>query len=551
MIVFRASRWLDEQEFRELLKIADYNGYVDKGAVFIFNIDKALRNGYGFEDVLLLIREFGLELDGSSIEELKNLYEKTGIVIEWEKGAGYVKLRIPRSIYYMVRDIVRESSSKYLMSDQDTVVYRVLPIKLYDLVEKIRSVGYNIIDRDNLLKEKTLSKKPVIRNIVLRSYQEEALKSWVKNNYRGIIALPTGSGKTILGVAAIAELGVKTLIIAFTREQMFQWRDVLVKTTDIEPGLIGLIYSEEKKIAPITITTYQSGFRMINDISPYYDLLIVDEVHHLPADKFKYIALHSIARYRMGLSATPIREDGRHEELFPLLGGIVYYKSPAELASMGYLARYRVITVKVGLNNDERREYEELRRKYRALAGTRGFQEVLEDARKGDKTAIEALKIHSKMRMILARSRAKIDKAIEIALKELRNGGKIIIFTQYVDQAKELSKALNAHLLTGEIPVDQRRSVLNQYKSAPSGVLVVTTVGDEGLDIPDANVGILVSGTGSRRQFIQRLGRLLRPKKDGGEAKLYEIVLEKTPEEFQARKRKKIDLDEFLEDDQV
>jgi superfamily II DNA or RNA helicase len=369
------------------------------------------------------------------------------------------------------------------------------------------------------------------------------MDKWRSNNYHGIVALPTGSGKTLIGVSAVVLTGRRSLIITYTREQMFQWRDVIVRSTNIPQSMIGLMYSEEKRLAPITIITYQSGFRIISEISPLFDLLIVDEVHHLPADKFKHIAVHSIAKYRLGLSATPYREDGKHEELFPLLGGIVYHKTPAELAAMGFLARYRVVTVKVGLKKDELEQYNSLRKLYFKLANGRDFKKVLDDALKGDQKAREALKIHSQMKMLLAKSESKLEKAVEIARDELEKGGKIIVFTQYVEQAEELSKRLGAYLLTGEVPPLERKRILEEFKTASKGILVVTTVGDEGLDIPDANVGIMVSGTGSRRQFIQRLGRLLRPKPGGEEARLYEIVLEKTPEEYQSRRRKTSTLD--------
>jgi len=152
--------------------------------------------------------------------------------------------------------------------------------------------------------------------------------------------------------------------------------------------------------------------------------------------------------------------------------------------------------------------------------------------------------------MLLAKSTSKIDKAVEIAREEYEKGNKVIVFTQYVDQAREIARRLEALLLTGDTPEEERKRALQEFKYAQRGILVVTTVGDEGLDIPDANVGILVSGTGSRRQFIQRLGRLLRPKPGGKEAVMYEIILEKTTEEFQARKRKTLNLDEYLGEDQ-
>ncbi len=548
MVLIKAKRWLDKEEFKEILKIADYTGFENGRAIFTFNFDKALRNGYSYEDIILLIQEYDLEVDEADLEEIRDLFEKIGVEIRWDRSTGSVKLRIPWKIYYRVKEDLKAVNARYAGKNENEIIYIILPDKIHELTDRIVGKGFNVVDKEGLLREKQLPFKPVLRNIELRDYQREALDKWVENNYKGIIALPTGSGKTIIGIATLTIKPVRTLIITFTREQMFQWRDSIVKYTDIEPRYIGLMYSEEKRLAPITITTYQSGFRIINDISPYFDLLIVDEVHHLPADKFKYIALHSIARYRMGLSATPVREDGKHEELFPLLGGIIYYKSPAELAQKGYLARYRIQTVKIKLTREEQKEYEKLRKKYRALVGSSTFQEVLEAARKGDPYAKEALKIHSQMRMLLAKSRSKIEKAIEIAKNEFEKGNKVIIFTQYVEQAKKISEALNAYLLTGEIPVDERKNILMKFKEADRGILVVTTVGDEGLDIPDANVGIIVSGTGSRRQFIQRLGRLLRPKKGAAEARLYEIVIVKTPEEYQSRKRKELNLDDYLDE---
>ena len=548
MVLIKAKRWLDKEEFKEILKIADYTGFENGRAIFTFNFDKALRNGYSYEDIILLIQEYDLEVDEADLEEIRDLFEKIGVEIRWDRSTGSVKLRIPWKIYYRVKEDLKAVNARYAGKNENEIIYIILPDKIHELTDRIVSKGFNVVDKEGLLREKQLPFKPVLRNIELRDYQREALDKWVENNYKGIIALPTGSGKTVIGIATLTIKPVRTLIITFTREQMFQWRDSIVKYTDIEPRYIGLMYSEEKRLAPITITTYQSGFRIINDISPYFDLLIVDEVHHLPADKFKYIALHSIARYRMGLSATPVREDGKHEELFPLLGGIIYYKSPAELAQKGYLARYRIQTVKIKLTREEQKEYEKLRKKYRALVGSSTFQEVLEAARKGDPYAKEALKIHSQMRMLLAKSRSKIEKAIEIAKNEFEKGNKVIIFTQYVEQAKKISEALNAYLLTGEIPVDERKNILMKFKEADRGILVVTTVGDEGLDIPDANVGIIVSGTGSRRQFIQRLGRLLRPKKGAVEARLYEIVIVKTPEEYQSRKRKELNLDDYLDE---
>lgn len=543
MILLRSTKWLSDEEFRELLKIADYRGHENNKSVFAFNIEKALKNKYSYEDAVLLIQELGLEVDSSALEEMRKQYSRAALSIEWNSSNGLIRVRVPWSSYYSVRDLLRKRRAKYHGKSETDIVYCIAPNEAHEFASEVGSVGLSVVDRERLLEDKVLPFKLSLRNVALRDYQRESINKWIENKYRGIVALPTGSGKTVIGIAAIAEKPVRTLIVTYTREQMFQWRDMLLKYTDAEPKHVGLMYSEEKRIAPITITTYQSGFRIINEVSPYFSLLIVDEVHHLPADKFRHIAVHSLARYRMGLSATPEREDGKHEELFPLLGGIIYYKTPAELSRQGYLAKYKIYTIKVDLTPEEKKLLEELRKKYRALAGFSDFQELLDAAKRGNEKAAEALKVHSKMRLLMANSKSKVERAVEIANKEYESGNKIIVFTQYVDQANEISKRLNAYLLTGEVPVEARRVVLEKFKRSDRGILVVTTVGDEGLDIPDANVGIIVSGTGSRRQFIQRLGRLLRPKKGDVEARLYEIVSARTPEEYYAKRRKSLDLE--------
>jgi superfamily II DNA or RNA helicase len=547
-LVFKVKKWLEEGEFREILKIADYIGYEEGVKLFKLNPEKAFRNGYSPQDIKNLLEEYAVDYEDVSggVEMVLSEYTPR---FEWVQSRGVVRLTLPRTAYSLVKDRLRKYRVRFTGSLGDKLILEILPYQAIDVYKELKNTFTVIEDPGNLFAEKSLLYKPELVNITLRPYQEEALEKWVSNEYRGVIALPTGSGKSIVAIAALVKLGVRTLIVAYTKEQILQWREFILKYTNIPSHMVGVFYSSEKKLAPITITTYQSGFRNMPTISPYFGMIIVDEVHHLPADKFKYIAIHSLAGYRMGLSATPTREDGRHEELFPLLGGIVYYKAPSDLVNQGYLAPYTVVTVRVGLSRQERLLYEDLRRKYRALIGDKKFEDVLESARRGDSKAIMALKIHSDMRMLLAKSNSKIEKAVEIAKQEFERGNKVIVFTQYVEQAEEIAKKLGALVLTGETPMDERKKALEEFKKAQRGILIVTTVGDEGIDIPDANVGIIVSGTSSRRQFIQRLGRLLRPKPGGREAVMYEIILEKTPEEYQARKRKNIDISEYLDEE--
>ncbi len=553
MIKLKTRQWLEEDDFKELLKVSDYIGFENEYRVFILNIKKALQNNYTLSDVKSLIEELGLEVEGSW-REVEDVFRNYSATIEWDSTRGIVRVKYPVLVDKLVKSVTASLSStiKYrrrVDSTTNTVLLEILPYYAHSLIKRLRDLGLVIRDPNGLFTPKPLVIKPELKNISLRSYQEEALQLWIKNNYKGIIALPTGSGKSIIALAAITNTAVRTLIVVYTKEQAFQWREFLLKYTSIPPNMVGLFYSEEKRLSPITIITYQSGFRYINQISPYFEMIIVDEVHHLPAEKFKYIALHSLAHFRMGLSATPEREDGKHEELFPLMGGVVYYKSPSELVEQGYLSPYQLVTVRVKLDKEEILKYKQLRQLYSQYSKGKTFTEILEEARRGILESIEALKIHSELRKLIALSKSKINKAVELAIKEYESGNKVIVFTQYIDQARDIAEKTKGLLLIGEMPENERKRVLETFKHSPRGILVVTTVGDEGIDIPDANVGIIVSGTGSRRQFIQRLGRLLRPKTKGMYARLYEIIVEKTPEEYQLKKRRSaIDMYTDLED---
>lgn len=327
-----------------------------------------------------------------------------------------------------------------------------------------------------------------------------------------------------------------------------QWRDSILRFTDVEKSMVGLYYSGEKNIKPITITTYHTAYRHMGELADKFEVLVIDEAHHLPADKFKVIALSSFASRRLALSATPVREDGKHEELFKLMGGLIYFKTPQELIQRGFLAPYEIIQVKVELTPQEKLEYNKLLNKFRSLAKGRKVSQLLELVKKGDEDAIEAIKVYNEIKKLTNLAKKKVEKVKEIVEKEKNN--KILIFTQYVEQAEEIANSLKAFLITGKMSKSERERVLSVFKGIKSGVLVLTTVGDEGLDIPDANVGIIVTGTGSRRQFIQRLGRLLRPS-NGKKARLYELVTKGTAEEYQAVKRKEIIHEDSLFPDEM
>ena len=528
---FRVRGWLSDDEFRELYSFARYVGRDSGAAVFELDRERMRREGLELRDVVAILE--GLEsgrVDEGDLERLREAAREESTARVWlgEDGDLYVAGRA------LLKPVFEERLGFVPPYDRERRAFRMAPHHYPRVVEALKSAGLNVEDELGLL-DARLPRRLEFRG-QLRDYQEEALKAWRDNGGRGVIALPTGAGKTVIAIAAAAELSAPTLVVVYTREQVQQWVEAFRRFTDAG-GLVGAYYGDEKRLAPITVTTYQTAYRHSRVFAPRFSLLVFDEAHHLPADKFRAIAVRMPAPYRMGLSATIEREDGKHEEIFPLIGGVVYHSTPGELTRRGYLAPYVIRLVRVELKPERRREYEQLRRRYQALAAGRTFQEVLEAARRGDPAAVEALRVHARMREIIQEAPEKVEEVVRLAREELARGSKVIVFTQYKRQAEEIARRLGAYLLHGDIDARRRRLALEAFKRARSGVLVVTTVGDEGLDIPDANVGIFVSGTGSRRQYLQRLGRLLRPA-PGKKAVLYEVVVAGTSEEYQARRRR-------------
>ena len=536
--VFRVKKWLDKEDYEELLKISDYIGRRYGYSVFRINVNKILRNNLTLQDVKALLENVNAEIDKRDLMYLEAVLKRQrSVELFWDGVNVVMKPNFYLgSIYDSIRGMVEYDPKRKL--------FKVKPMYYFDLIRELEKLGVYVVNRTNLKDTYPLSFNIELK-VTLRPYQEEAVNAWLKNR-KGIIALPTGAGKTVIALAIIAKLREKTLIVTYTKDQMMQWREMLLKYTTITLDKIGLYYGDVKKLAPITITTYQTAYKHINRLSPFFSLLVIDEVHHLPAEKFRYIAFNSFALHRLGLSATVIREDGKHEELFPLMGGIVYWKTANELVEEGYLAPFRIKPVYVELTIDEKKKLRELIKLYKLFAKGRSFNDLLKHARFGDEDAQRALSIHSRIRQLIHNAQNKLKAIRDIVEKELEKGSKIIIFTQYIGQAERIAKEIQGLLLTGKMDAKERNEVINKFRSIRKGVLVVTTVGDEGIDIPDANVGIIAAGTGSRRQFIQRLGRLLRMK-NGKEAVLYEIIVKGTSEEIQSKKRKSLSLDGLTE----
>ena len=413
--------------------------------------------------------------------------------------------------------------------------YRAMALYYKDIVDFLKTSGFDLTD--SVL---DLIPCPELQSsVVLRDYQKQALDAWIANGNRGIIVLPTGSGKTLVGIEAISLLNTPTLVVAPTLDLVDQWRTRLKKEFKIEVGVLG---GGDWDIKAVTVSTYDSAYIHADKLGNRFGLLIFDEVHHLPAAGYRNIAEMFAAPYRMGLTATFEREDGLHEELNRLVGGKVFEKRVKELTGT-HLSPFRLEKIAAELTEDEKEEYSKnqkvfsdyLARINLTIRSPADFQKLV--MRSGrDPNARRALLARNKARDIAYNSISKIGKLSEILKKH--NESKIFIFTEHNKLVHRISKEFLIPSITYRTTSKERSETLDRFRSGIYRAVVTSKVLDEGIDVPDADVGIILSGTGSERAFIQRLGRILR-KKEGKEAVLYEIVSAETSEVNTSRRRKR------------
>ena len=297
----------------------------------------------------------------------------------------------------------------------------------------------------------------------------------------------------------------------------------------------------ENIIAPLTVATYDSAYLRAEELGNRFPLLIFYEVHHPPSPGYSQIAELFASPYRLGLTATYEREDGLHRDLPRLVGGKVYERRVAEMAG-DHLAPFRIEKVYVDLTPEEEEEYrrnistfrEYLARRGITLRSPEDFQRLI--MRSGrDLEAREALLARNRAMEIALNSSSKIDALREVVSDFL--GEKTLIFTQHNQLVYRLSKEFLIPAITHKTPKEERAEVLNAFREGRYKVLVTSKVLDEGIDVPDASLGIILSGTGSKREFVQRLGRLLR-KVEGKEARLIEIISRSTAETKVSHRRR-------------
>jgi superfamily II DNA or RNA helicase len=372
-----------------------------------------------------------------------------------------------------------------------------------------------------------------------RPYQREALTAWRNAGLRGVVVLPTGAGKTAVAVSALEKVGRSALVVVPTLALLKQWYSVL---SDAFGGTIGLLGGGYHEICPVTVTTYDSAYIHAERYGDRFALVIYDEVHHLPAPKNAIIPKMLLAPYSLGLTATPERPDGGHELLPDLAGSIVYRKSPEDLAGR-YLAPFEVVRIPIKLTAHERFEYAQADAVYRdfiakhrlPMRSAEDWQRFIMVASTSHSGGREALLAARRRREIQAGAMRK-GTTLERLLKQHWDD-RCIVFTKSVEEVYSLSKRFLIPGITFETPAKERKEILDRFREGRYRAIIASDVLNEGVDVPDAGVAVILAGSASRREYVQRLGRVLRPKEDK-RAILYELVTSDTGEEFTSRRRR-------------
>ena len=358
-----------------------------------------------------------------------------------------------------------------------------------------------------------------------------------------MVVLPTGAGKTHVACLAIDDRRRSTLVLAPTLDLVRQWYDVLRATFGVPVGVIG---GGDYGVEALTVSTYDSAYIHMEHLGDKFGLLVFDECHHLPGPAYALAARAAVAPFRLGLTATPERADGRHADFDELCGPIVYRKDIVDLSG-GYLAPYETVRLTVELGPADRRAHDEARAVYRDFITKNGIRMsspsgwsdfIIRSSRSED--GRRAMAAYRRQREIAFAAPAKLDY-VGLLLDRHRED-RVLLFTQDNATAYALARRFLIPIITHETRVRERSEILAGLARGPRngdgyGAVVTSKVLNEGVDIPTANVAVVVSGSASVREHVQRLGRILRAQA-GKHALLYELVTANTAETFTSARRR-------------
>ena len=431
------------------------------------------------------------------------------VVIERDADGLFLEAESPA----ILTEVTRSSKLEPLLGERtgETVV------RLHDwargiVKQELLSIGWPAEDRAGFTEGQHLHLGFEGGNWEMRGYQRKAVDLFSESG-AGVVVLPCGAGKTVVGIGAMVEAQSSTLILVTNSVSARQWRDEILARTSLTEDEIGEYSGERKEIRPVTIATYhiltakrggQFAHLPLLDANDW-GLIIYDEVHLLPAPVFKLTA-DLQARRRLGLTATLVREDGKEGDVFSLIGPKRFDAPWKDIEAQGFIAPARCVEVRVLLDSDERMEYAIAndRQRFRIAATSPAKQRIIQRI---------------------------IDKHPD---------DQILVIAQYLDQIDDVREQFGLPTITGATPVDEREVLYDQFRTGKIKVLVVSKVANFSVDLPDASVAIQISGSfGSRQEEAQRLGRILRPKSDGRTAVFYTVVARDTVEQDFAQNRQR------------
>jgi superfamily II DNA or RNA helicase len=419
--------------------------------------------------------------------------------------------------------------------DEREAVHRLPAVAYADLIRWLRAQQITYVDEARAYGEHTFETR--VRKEPF-PHQKEAIYAWTKARSRGVVVLPTGSGKTLVATMAIEARGRSAIVVVPTLDLLNQWYDALVATFARAVGVVGGGYHE---VHDLTVTTYDSAHLHMDRLGNRFGLIIFDEAHHLPSDTYAMAAKMCLAPFRLGLTATPERVDGREELYRSLVGPICYRREITELSG-DYLASYETVRLEIALSPDERAAYDEARAEYLSflransirMSAPDGWQRFVLLSSQSD-TGRRAFAAYRRQRALAMAAPGKLE-VLERLLHTHRSE-RTIVFTEDNATAYQISRRFLIPVITHQTKIKERSFILAAYRSGELGSIVTSKVLNEGVDVPEASVGIVLSGSGSVREHVQRLGRILR-KTEGKRALLYELVALNTNEERTSDKRR-------------
>lgn len=413
-----------------------------------------------------------------------------------------MRLTLRTSDRPVLEEVLRHKKIRPLLGESlDDLTVLVHPSERGSLKQELLKVGWPAEDRAGYVDGEAHPIALAEDGWSLRPYQRQAVEGFWHGG-SGVVVLPCGAGKTLVGAGAMARSGTTTLILVTNTVSARQWRDELLARTSLTAEEIGEYSGARKEIRPVTIATYQVLTLKRKGVYPHLDLLdardwgliLYDEVHLLPAPIFRMTA-DLQARRRLGLTATLVREDGREDDVFSLIGPKRFDAPWKDIEAQGYIAPADCVEVRVSLRDSERMAYA--------------------TADPADRYRLASC--------------SPVKEPVVRRIIESHAGAQTLVIGQYLDQLETLAHELDAPLITGETSVAQRQKLFTAFREGTLPLLVVSKVANFSVDLPEASVAIQVSGTfGSRQEEAQRLGRVLRPKKDAGSAHFYTVVTRDT-----------------------